>query len=109
MNHLEVIKHLLDLVVANEIDKANELLQQKNQQLKQQLVLGVRKEISEIIKTMNRIDMELIQFRLKKTQLERLCPSVTMNSLDEYIDALHQHRKKLALEKSIMAKKYAKS
>ena len=106
MNHLEVVKHVLDLVLANEIVKANELLQKKHQQLKQQLIRGVRNEISEIIKMMNRIDMELMQFRLKKSQLERLCPNATMHSLDLYIDGLQQQRKKLAFEKSSMTKRY---
>jgi hypothetical protein len=109
MNHLEVVKYVLDLVVAQEVDRANEILHQKHQQLQLQQVQGIRQEITEIVKMMNQIDMELMQFRLKKSQLERLCPDVTMNSLNSYIDGLQKQRKKLALEKSKMAKQYSKA
>ncbi|WP_318502988.1 hypothetical protein [Bacillus sp. T3] len=109
MSNLEIVKYVLDLVTAHEIEKAKELIQHKQQQFKQERVRSVRKEISEIISTMNRIDMEMIQFKLKKLQLERLCPDSLMQSLENYMADLQQQRKVLATEKSKMTRQHSKT
>ena len=108
MSNLEIVNYVLDLVTANEIEKAKALIQQKQLQFKQEKVRNLRKEISEIIKTMNQIDMEIMQFQLKKIQLARLCPESMMQSLDNYMADLQQQRKQLAMQKSKMAKLHSK-
>ncbi|MGG3471229.1 hypothetical protein ABES02_27630 [Neobacillus pocheonensis] len=107
MNRLEIVNYILELVSANEMEKAERLIQQKLQELKQRQVCHFRNEITEIIKMMNQIDMEIMQFKFKKMQLARLCPEAIMSSLEDYITDLHQKRKQLSTQKSKMAKQQA--
>lgn len=108
MSKLEIVNYILDLVTANEMDKAKAVILQKQKEVRQNKVRNLRIEISEIIKTMNQIDMELMQFKLKKLQLARLCPDTLMKSIDHYMADLQQQRKQLSMQKSKIAKQYSK-
>lgn len=104
MNKFEVIKYILHYIEANEINKANELIEGKQREFLTSEVRSRRFEINEIIKMMHQIDIELLQFKLKKMQLIRLCPDYMMTSLEVYMESLVRKREQLVVEKKRIAK-----
>lgn len=104
MSNLEVIRYILKYVEQHEIEKANNLIKEKQHELMQSKASGIRKEIAEIVKTMAIIDKELMLFKLRKAHLERLCPLGTMIQLKDYVKSLEDERASLAKQKHELAK-----
>ena len=104
MNKFEVIRNILHYIEMEELEKANELIKAKQRELVTSELNSRRFEINEIIKTMQQIDIELMQFKLKKMQLTRLCPDTMMTSLESYMLDLIKQRKQLVEEKKLFSK-----
>ena len=104
MNKFEVIKNILQYIEMEELEKANDVIKAKQRELAKIELNSRRFEINEIIKMMQQIDIELMQFELKKMQLTRLCPDSMMTSLENYMLDLINQRKQLAEEKKMFSK-----
>lgn len=104
MNKFEVIKNILQYIEMEELEKANDVIKAKQRELATIELKSRRFEINEIIKMMQQIDIELMQFELKKMQLTRLCPDSMMTSLETYMLDLINQRKQLAEEKKMFSK-----
>lgn len=107
MNKFELVQIVLTLIERNEIDKAKNIIREKQRELRQTEVKGVREEINEIIRSMSAIDKEILLFKLKKMKLAELSPEVSLD-LEAYIDKLTKRRAMLAKQKKMKAKENVK-
>lgn len=94
-----MIHDFLQYIKTNEIDKANQLLNKKINEMNREKLLGIRVSIDEINQTIVQIKIQLKKIDIHEQLIKQTVPTAMLKSVDIYRQKLKEKHASLEIKK----------